>query len=162
MVQLTFCYICFTAHSYVFVGWVFKIFMLSFILISSVSDPSWCQKIVSFDPYLYFPSWHGCHCSLAVYKQICLGMRVPGREAILFLGENGFSSLLFTGSSRRRKEGRPSPVWILLIIDCPPLHSLNRLAVQVIFWVASTWFFPLRLEGEIVKSHWNATDDIQH
>lgn len=144
MVQLTFCCICFIAYSSIFVGWVFKVLVLSFILISSVSDPLWYRKIISFDSYLYFPRWYG-NCSLTTYKQIFLGIRVLGREDILFLKENGCSSLLFTGNNRWRKNGSPDPVSVNPSNNILPCTSFTSLALggggQLVFWAASAFSF---------------------
>lgn len=80
-------------------------FVLSSILISSVSDPHGTEKIVSLDSSLYFPSWHGYYCSLNMWADLP-GSEIPGREAIWFLKENGCCSL-FSENGRRRKDGSP-------------------------------------------------------
>ncbi|EAW98650.1 hCG1816146, isoform CRA_b [Homo sapiens] len=53
-------------------------------------------------------------------KQICAGMRVPGRESTLFLKENGYSSLLFTGNSRGKERWKSRSS----VIYCPAPYSL--------------------------------------
>lgn len=73
------CCICFIAYL------SNKVLVLSSILILFVSDPSWCWKIISFGSYLYVFSklaWY--HCSITMYKQICLEMRIPGEKPFSF------------------------------------------------------------------------------